>query len=332
MKFALGVKRAFAVLMVIVLVSSGLGIGPARVHAAASTVVLVGDLQSKFTGLATAETKDWNEKSTVTEMTYSGEGLYTFTGTLPKGTYQYKVALNDAWTENYGYGSYTDANGVNAGGNIQISLSEETSVTFYYNDNTKAIADSTYYTLLPENRLPRVTGSLQIALGDEHNDSPADARTLLADPDLDGVYEKTALLPAGDYSYQIYLPGVDPAGGISYPAAAQELNLPSGLPVTFKYHAQDNSVSAQYTVPSEPGTAVPVPAGHMRVHYHRAAGDYAGQALWTWGDYVSPSVNWPKDAVPSRKDKPMPTALMSICLSRKGPRRFPSLWLTGLPE
>lgn len=43
---------------------------------------------------------------------------------------------------------------------------------------------------------------------------------------------------------------------------------------------------------------MPVPAGHIRVHYHRAAGDYSGQALWTWGDVVSPSVNWPKDAVP----------------------------------
>lgn len=298
MKFALRIKKAFAILMVIALVCSGFGINPARVSAETTKVVLVGDLQSKFTGLESAETKDWNEKSTVTQMTYRGEGLYTFTGVLPKGTYQYKVALNDAWTENYGYGSYTNPDGTEAGGNIQFSLSEETGVTFYYNDITKAIADSTYYTPVAAGRLPRVTGSLQTALGDEQNDSPADARTLLTDPDFNGIYEHTAMLPAGDYTYQIYLPGAAPSDGVAYPDTAQELKLPSGLPVTFKYNAQDNSVSAHYTVPSEPGTAVPVPAGHIRVHYHRAAGDYAGQALWTWGDVVSPSVNWPKDAVP----------------------------------
>lgn len=73
---------------------------------------------------------------------------------LPQGTYQYKVALNGAWTENYGYGSYTNPAGTDADGNIQITLSEETSVTFYYNDITKAIADSTYYSPVPADRLP----------------------------------------------------------------------------------------------------------------------------------------------------------------------------------
>lgn len=147
---------------------------------------------------------------------------------LPQGTYHYKVALNDAWTENYGYGSYTNPAGTEAGGNIQITLSEDTSVTFYYNDITKAIADSTYYSPVPADRLPQVTGSLQTVLGDEQNDSPADARTLLTDPDFNGIYEHTAMLPAGDYTYQIYLPGAAPSDGVAYPDTAQELKLPPG--------------------------------------------------------------------------------------------------------
>ncbi|MCL6604556.1 MAG: pullulanase [Paenibacillus sp.] len=41
-----------------------------------------------------------------------------------------------------------------------------------------------------------------------------------------------------------------------------------------------------------------VPAGHMRVHYQRNAGDYTDQGLWMWDDVASPSANWPTGAVP----------------------------------
>lgn len=153
MSFAVRVKKIFTVLMVLALIGSGLSIGPARVSAAAVKAVLVGDLQTKFAGLDPAETKNWNETSTVTEMTYKGAGLYIFSGTLPKGTYEYKVALNDSWSESYGSGSYTNPAGEDAGGNIRISLAEETRVTFYYNDLTKAIADSTYYSPVAPERL-----------------------------------------------------------------------------------------------------------------------------------------------------------------------------------
>ncbi|WP_341347033.1 pullulanase [Paenibacillus sp. FSL H3-0469] len=298
MRFAVRAKKMFTVLMVLALICSGLGIGPARVSAAAVKAVLVGDLQTKFAGLDPAETKDWNETSTVTEMTYKGAGLYIFSGTLPKGTYEYKVALNDSWSENYGYSSYTNPNGEDAGGNIRISLTEETRVTFYYNDLTKAIADSTYYSPVAPERLPRVIGSVQTALGDPAETSPADAGTLLHDADLDGVYEQTALLPAGDFTYQVYLPGAEPSAGTAYPEPAQELKLPAKLPVTFQYRVADHSVSALYTAPAGEGEVQPVPAGHLRVHYYRADGNYADLGLWTWGDVASPSADWPKGAVP----------------------------------
>ncbi|QSX23479.1 type I pullulanase (plasmid) [Priestia megaterium] len=69
-------------------------------------------------------------------MDYQGNGLYSFTGTLPAGKYEYKIAIGGSWDENYG------ENGVPGGSNIQLNLSKQKEVTFYYNDNTHAISDS----------------------------------------------------------------------------------------------------------------------------------------------------------------------------------------------
>lgn len=92
MKITLWGKRAFAIFMIIALVFSGLGLHPVNVTAATTKVVLVGDLQSKFTSTdAEAPGKDWDETSVVTQMTYSDNGLYSFTGTPFTGEYNYKV-------------------------------------------------------------------------------------------------------------------------------------------------------------------------------------------------------------------------------------------------
>lgn len=104
------------------------------------TVTLVGNLQDEL-----GHTGDWDPKATATIMKHEGDGLYTFTGTLPKGTYEYKIAINGSWDENYGAGG-------RGGNNISLTLQQETEVTFYYNDRTHAIADSTWYTPIPKEK------------------------------------------------------------------------------------------------------------------------------------------------------------------------------------
>ena len=79
---------------------------------------------------------DWNPACEVTFMEAQGDGIYTLTITLPAGDYEYKVAMNGAWDENYGVDGERD------GGNIMLSLSEETEVTFTYDDNTNVVTDS----------------------------------------------------------------------------------------------------------------------------------------------------------------------------------------------
>ncbi len=95
------------------------------------SVTLVGSLQSEA-----GCPEDWNPACETTFMTDLGEGLYEFVATLPAGDYEYKVAINGGWAENYG------ADGAKDGANIVLSLSAETEVTFTYDHNTNAITDS----------------------------------------------------------------------------------------------------------------------------------------------------------------------------------------------
>lgn len=43
---------------------------------------------------------------------------------------------------------------------------------------------------------------------------------------------------------------------------------------------------------------LPVPEGHIRIHYNRPNGDYDGYGLWIWEDVANPSTNWPVGAIP----------------------------------
>jgi len=79
---------------------------------------------------------DWNPACEVTFMEDQGDGIYTLTVTIPAGEYEYKVAMNGGWDENYG------VDGVRDGDNIVLVLEEETEVTFTYDDNTNVITDS----------------------------------------------------------------------------------------------------------------------------------------------------------------------------------------------
>lgn len=103
----------------------------ARALAEGRTVVLVGSLQA-----AAGCDGDWNPGCLTTELVDQGDGIYSSTFTLPAGDYEYKVAINGSWDENYG------VDGAAGGDNIMLSLSEETEVTFTFDDNTKIVSDS----------------------------------------------------------------------------------------------------------------------------------------------------------------------------------------------
>lgn len=75
----------------------------------------------------------WDPACESTGMVKGDDGLYRLTVTLPAGEYEYKVALDGAWTVNYG------SDGAQDGPNYTLSLAAESEVTFTYNPETKLV-------------------------------------------------------------------------------------------------------------------------------------------------------------------------------------------------
>ena len=79
----------------------------------------------------------WNPDGQETRANEVSPGVYELVLMLPKGHYEYKVALNGTWSENYGKDAKKD------GANINLEVaSDNTIVKFVYNSSTHAIIDS----------------------------------------------------------------------------------------------------------------------------------------------------------------------------------------------
>ncbi|MDX2077488.1 MAG: extracellular solute-binding protein [bacterium] len=210
-------------------------------------VVLVGSLQA-----AAGCEGDWDPACTVTAFTDAGGGIYNITVALPAGEYEYKVALNGGWDENYGL------NGEPNGANIPLSLAEDTEVTFSYNDETKAIADSVNNPDAVEvgmgaSDVVVLVGSLQDEGGCPGEWDPACTTTQLAFLG-EGVYEATFTLPAGEYEYKVALNG---GWDVNFGAACEAnganiaLSLAEETAVTFTFDQNLGLVSDSVNLQAE---------------------------------------------------------------------------------
>ncbi|WLD92769.1 alpha-amylase family glycosyl hydrolase [Alkalihalobacillus sp. AL-G] len=173
----------------------------------------------------------WNPASDEFEMTAAENGMYYLKKILPAGTYEYKIAINGSWNENYG------ANGERGGSNITFTLNEEKEVLFVYNDQSHIV------TTMTEDKLPRIVGSLQPAIGGGDEWSPGTSTAILTDENYDNVYEYTTNIPKGDYEFKIVLGN---AWGVEYPASNVALNVTSTQQVTFYYNHETKRVSTNY--------------------------------------------------------------------------------------
>ena len=146
------------------------------------TFVVTGTVQTKV-GAA----KDWDPSDTKARMQDAGHSFYTYTADLPAGTYYYKISVNGSWAENYGL------NGNSDGANVQMNLDKPAKVTFYYNDKTHKIKDSTNYKLLKQNELPVLGGDLAAVKGDH----------VMQDMLRDQFYQTTLPVKAGTYKLSV---------------------------------------------------------------------------------------------------------------------------------
>ena len=199
-------------------------VGPQATTPNPTSVTLAGSLQSEM-GCA----GDWDPACALAHMAYdASDDVWQASYPVPAGNYEYKAALNDSWTENYGQG------GVLNGANIPLNLTTSASVKFYYDHKSSWITDNVNSTIAT------AVGDFQSELGCPGDWQPDCLRTWLQDLDGDGVYTFSAsTLPVGSYEFKVaineswaenYGQGGTP-GGANLPFT---INVP-GTVVTFSY-------------------------------------------------------------------------------------------------
>jgi arabinogalactan oligomer / maltooligosaccharide transport system substrate-binding protein len=75
----------------------------------------------------------WDPACKATAMEKGDDGLYRLTVLIPLGEYEYKVAMDGAWTLNYG------SDGAENGPNYALSLAADSNVTFVYDPETHLV-------------------------------------------------------------------------------------------------------------------------------------------------------------------------------------------------
>ena len=134
---------------------------------------------------------DWDPACPAAALTLGTDGVWRGTFTLPAGTYTYKIAIDGAWTENYGL------NGKRDGANIPLTTSGGP-VTFYYDPGTH------WVTTDPPGPIVTAVGTFQSELGCPADWSPDCLGSWLKDVDGDGTYTLvTTRIPAGSYEAKV---------------------------------------------------------------------------------------------------------------------------------
>ncbi|MEU2630973.1 alpha-amylase family glycosyl hydrolase, partial [Kitasatospora sp. NPDC007106] len=135
---------------------------------------------------------DWQPDCPRAQLAQRSDGRWAAAFALPAGSYEYKVAIDNGWTENYGAG------GAAGGANLSVTVpAGGASVAFVYDPATHLVDSSVR---------PVVTavGDYQSELGCGADWAPTCAATTLQDPDGDGVYSyTTTAIPAGAWNTKV---------------------------------------------------------------------------------------------------------------------------------
>ncbi|MDW8352349.1 MAG: pullulanase-type alpha-1,6-glucosidase [Anaerolineae bacterium] len=165
---------------------------------------------------------DWQPACSETALALDPlSGLWIGEFEIPPGRYEYKVALNGSWDENYGGKADRD------GPNVPLVLKETTRVRFYYDHKTHLVINSV------DGMLPVLVGDFQSQLGCPQDNDPACRVAFMLDPEFDGTYGYlTRRLPAGRYRAQVVIDG----------APDRRLGDAQGNPIAFTVRADGEEV------------------------------------------------------------------------------------------
>ncbi|HTF96095.1 MAG TPA: pullulanase-type alpha-1,6-glucosidase [Cellvibrio sp.] len=240
------------------------------VSAAPATVTLAGNLQSEL-----GCPGDWQPACTSSFLTKNGS-LWSATFTVPAGSWEYKIAYDGAWTENYG------ANGAKDGQNISFTLAEEKSVTFTYDEITHAITDNSQAgVVIPEEPQPvsvTIAGDLQSESGCPGDWQPECVNTQLQLDTVDKIWQTTLTLPAGTWNFKAALDGgwTENYGANAAPGGSNiSLNLAQEQAVKFFYSHRTHWVT------SDANSIIATAVGNFQSHLG-CPGDWQPECLRSW--------------------------------------------------
>lgn len=78
-----------------------------------------------------------------------------------------------------------------------MHLDSDSVVTFYYNYNTSSVTDSTKYTPIPEEKLPRIVGTIQSAIGAGDDWKPETSTAIMRDYKFNNVTNTLQMFQKG---------------------------------------------------------------------------------------------------------------------------------------
>ncbi len=185
-------RLTISLLCLALLVAPGLATTTSAQTDQPRTVTIPGTIQSKL-----GCPGDWQPGCAKTFLTFDPvSGLWVGEFEIPAGNYEYKVAINGSWDENYG--GRADRNGPN----VPLALGETTKVRFYYDHRTHLVINSV------DGMLPVLVGDFQKALGCARNDDPTCRAGFMLDPEFDGTYGFiTRKIPPGRYEVRVAIDG-----------------------------------------------------------------------------------------------------------------------------
>lgn len=197
---------------------------------------------------------EWNTTCTESQLSYdAANDIWWATFDLPAGSYEYKAALNGSWDDNYGL------NAEYYGPNIPLELPEDGAVTFWYDHKTRWVSDSV------NSLIATVPGDFQEEIGCAGDWEPACLRSMLQDPDGDGVYQFiTAGIPPGDYEAKVAL---NQSWDVNYGAdGAQDgenipFTAPEGEAVIFTFDPGTNLLAITTGDPALAAASAPAGGG-----------------------------------------------------------------------
>lgn len=251
-----------------------------------AAVTLAGSLQDEL-----GCPGDWQPECTVTHLTKNGSE-WSVTFLIPAGTWEYKIALNNNWTESYGYNLSSN--------NAVFTLAEDRLVTFTYQQDTHVVSDNANegngIPLDPQPDSVTIAGDLQISLGCSDNWNVGCSESQLTFSEQNNLWVGEFNLPVGEWNFKAAINGSWTENyGRNATAGGDNIGFSTDTPSSVKFfysHAShwitNNKISVIATAVGDFQTALGC-AGNWRPECLRSwLQDTDGNGLYTFSTTAIP--------------------------------------------